>query len=172
MGELAVATTGRVKWFDQSKGFGFVVSDAFEGDALIHHSILREFGRRFVPDGATLEFTFSKGARGMVVDRVTGIDCSTQLPPRKELTRNVPCPETAGDWEPVTVKWFDPFRGYGFLQRTDGTDVFVHALTLREALIAEPEPGQFLEARICEGEKGFGAAELRQGGGGRFNDSI
>lgn len=172
MGEVALAASGRVKWYDHARGFGFVISEAFDGDALIHHSVLKEFGKRSVPDGATVEFTFSKRPRGLQIDRVTRLDCSTAMPPRKELTRNVPHPETAGEWEPVTVKWFSEYRGYGFLQRQDGADVFVHALTFREAMISTPEPGQFLEARICEGEKGLAAAVLRSGGQARVGDSV
>ena len=40
------AVVGRVKWFDATRGFGFVVSDALEGDILVHVSVLREHGRR------------------------------------------------------------------------------------------------------------------------------
>ena len=43
------AVTGRVKWFDATRGFGFLVSDAIDGDILLHFSVLREHGRRSVP---------------------------------------------------------------------------------------------------------------------------
>ena len=46
--------TGRVKWFDATRGFGFLVSDSIEGDVLIHFSVLREHGRRSVPEGAEI----------------------------------------------------------------------------------------------------------------------
>jgi CspA family cold shock protein len=46
---------GRVKWFDATRGFGFVVSDDLEGDILLHFSVLREHGRRSVPEGALIE---------------------------------------------------------------------------------------------------------------------
>ena len=35
---------GRVKWFDATRGFGFIVSDTLEGDILVHFSVLREHG--------------------------------------------------------------------------------------------------------------------------------
>ena len=41
---------GRVKWFDATRGFGFVVSDALDGDILVHFSVLREHGRRSLPE--------------------------------------------------------------------------------------------------------------------------
>ncbi len=47
--------TGRVKWFDATRGFGFLVCDGLEGDVLLHFSVLREHGRRSVPEGAIIE---------------------------------------------------------------------------------------------------------------------
>ena len=38
------AVTGRVKWFDATRGFGFLVCDGLEGDVLLHFSVLREHG--------------------------------------------------------------------------------------------------------------------------------
>ena len=49
------AVTGRVKWFDATRGFGFLVCDGLEGDVLLHFSVLREHGRRSVPEGAIIE---------------------------------------------------------------------------------------------------------------------
>src|SRR4030095_303885 len=53
-GEMA-PITGRVKWFDATRGFGFLVSDEVDGDVLVHFSVLREHGRRSVPEGAIIE---------------------------------------------------------------------------------------------------------------------
>ncbi|MHA1128835.1 MAG: cold-shock protein, partial [Alphaproteobacteria bacterium] len=36
---------GQVKWFDATKGFGFVVSEDEDGDILLHANVLRNFGR-------------------------------------------------------------------------------------------------------------------------------
>ena len=44
--------TGTVKWFDATRGFGFIVSDDAEGDILIHFSVLKEHDRRSLPEGA------------------------------------------------------------------------------------------------------------------------
>ena len=41
--------SGQVKWFDATRGFGFVVDELFEGDILIHFSVLKDHGRRSLP---------------------------------------------------------------------------------------------------------------------------
>src|SRR6185312_3612047 len=74
------AITGRVKWFDATRGFGFLISDDLDGDVLLHFSVLREHGRRSVPEGATIECVPIRLERGLQAKRVISIDTSTALP--------------------------------------------------------------------------------------------
>ena len=71
------AVTGRVKWFDATRGFGFLVSEQLDGDVLLHFSVLREHGRRSVPEGATIECVPVRLDRGLQAKRVLSIDTST-----------------------------------------------------------------------------------------------
>ena len=84
--ELA-AVTGRVKWFDATRGFGFLISDELEGDILIHFSVLREHGRRSVPEGAIIECMPVRLDRGLQAKKILSIDLSTALPaqPRSSM---------------------------------------------------------------------------------------
>jgi CspA family cold shock protein len=163
--------TGRVKWFDAIRGFGFLVSDEVEGDVLLHFSVLREHGRRSVPEGAVIECVPVRLERGLQAKRIVSIDLTTALPqqprsampPAERADRKV-LAEAAGEFEPVEVKWFNRVRGYGFLKRPEesgGEDVFVHMETLRSADLAELEPGQKLEARIAPTAKGLTAVDVR-----------
>src|SRR3954447_2486306 len=74
--------TGRVKWFDATRGFGFIVSDEVEGDVLLHFSVLREHGRRSLPEGATIECVPVRLERGLQAQKVISIDLSSALPPQ------------------------------------------------------------------------------------------
>jgi CspA family cold shock protein len=168
------AIVGRVKWFDATRGFGFLVSDQVDGDVLLHFSVLREHGRRSVPEGATIECVPVQLDRGLQAKKVLSIDTSTALPqpmrssiPVTERADRRALAESAGAFEPVEVKWFNRVRGYGFVKRPDevgGEDVFVHMETVRISHLPELQPGQHLEARIAPSGKGLTAIELRDSG--------
>jgi len=165
--------TGRVKWFDATRGFGFLVSDDCEGDILIHFSVLKEHGRRSLPEGATVECIAAHQDRGFQARKILSIDLSTALPmPARpvhdsgERADRKALADAAGEYEPVEVKWFNRVKGYGFLNRAgegeEGEDIFVHMETVRQSMILDLQPGQALEARIAEGRKGLTAVELRE----------
>ena len=163
--------TGRVKWFDATRGFGFLVSEEVDGDVLLHFSVLREHGRRSVPEGAVIECVPVRLERGLQAKKVISIDTSSALPqqprssmPATERADRKALAENAGEFEPVEVKWFNRVRGYGFVKRPDesgGEDVFVHMETVRNSHLPELQPGQMLEARIAPSAKGLTAVELR-----------
>jgi cold shock protein len=160
---------GRVKWFDSTRGFGFLVSDEVDGDVLLHFSVLREHGRRSVPEGALVECVPMRQERGLQARRVLSIDLSSALPaqprspisPRERADRKA-LSEAAGEFQPVEVKWFNRVKGYGFVNRGgEEEDVFVHMETVRQSGLGELQPGQHLEARVAPSAKGLTAVELR-----------
>jgi CspA family cold shock protein len=165
--------TGRVKWFDATRGFGFLISDDCDGDILVHFSVLKEHGRRSLPEGATVECIAAHQDRGFQARKILSIDLSTALPmPARpvqasgERADRRALADAAGEYEPVEVKWFNRVKGYGFLNREgegeNGEDIFVHMETVRQSEIIDLQPGQRLEARIAEGRKGLTAVELRE----------
>lgn len=58
------------------------------------------------------------------------------------------------------VKWFNPEKGYGFIEREDGGDVFVHFSAINAEGFKTLEEGQLVEFDIVEGARGPQAANV------------
>jgi cold shock protein len=59
-----------------------------------------------------------------------------------------------------TVKWFDNAKGYGFIQRPEGDDVFVHYRAIRGEGFKTLQEGQQVEFNIVKGQKGLQAEDV------------
>ena len=166
-----IRVEGRIKWFDATRGFGFLISDQVDGDILVHFSVLRDHGRRSLPEGAIIECIAERQERGLQARKILSIDLSTVLPgaarpsiPSAERADRKSLADEAGPFEPVEVKWFNRVKGYGFVNRVEepDSDIFVHMETVRLAGINDLQPGDRVDARVAEGRKGLTAVELRR----------
>jgi len=62
--------TGRVKWFNNAKGYGFIERSS-GGDVFVHHTAIQADGYRTLEEGQSVEFTVVQGPKGLQAQEVT-----------------------------------------------------------------------------------------------------
>ena len=65
--------TGTVKWFNDSKGFGFLTRDDGEKDVFVHHSAIQGQGFRSLAEGQRVEFDVVQGQKGPAAENVVAV---------------------------------------------------------------------------------------------------
>ena len=65
--------TGTVKWFNDSKGFGFIARDGGEKDVFVHHSAIEMDGFKTLKEGERVEFIVEQGPKGPAAAQVRRI---------------------------------------------------------------------------------------------------
>src|SRR5207302_4545171 len=84
---VGLAVRGKVKWFNPSKGYGFVELSDGSGDAFLHASALAGISIDALQPGVTIEFRTAPAQRGPQVTEVISVDSSTAVPPRSPRGR-------------------------------------------------------------------------------------
>src|SRR6266567_1125981 len=69
--------------------------------------------------------------------------------------------ETGNKMEQGTVKWFNDAKGFGFISRQSGDDVFVHFSAIQAGGFRSLQEGQAVEFDVTKGPKGFQAENVR-----------
>jgi len=69
---MAERVTGTVKWFNDSKGFGFITHEGGD-DVFVHHSAIQSEGFRSLAEGAQVEFEIVQGQKGPAAENVTAL---------------------------------------------------------------------------------------------------
>ena len=64
-------TTGKVKWFNESKGFGFITRDDGQKDCFVHYSAIQGNGFKTLKEGDAVEFDVVQGQKGPAANKVT-----------------------------------------------------------------------------------------------------
>ncbi len=70
--KMADKEKGKVKWFNNAKGFGFIEREQ-GGDIFVHYSSIKSDGYRTLKEGQSVEFVVSKGEKGLQADDVVAI---------------------------------------------------------------------------------------------------
>ena len=154
--------TGRIKWFDATRGFGFILADEGGPDILLHANVLRNFGQSSVAEGAIIRVRIQQTPRGVQAQEILDLappvqdtaSSTDEVIPEAELA-NVP-------FEAARVKWFDKAKGFGFANVFGSSDdVFLHVETLRRCGFADLQPGEAIAMKVVDGPRGKMAAEVR-----------
>ena len=162
--------TATVKWFNPSKGFGFVQAGPSGPDVFVHASVMTRAGLTNLPNGSTMVCDITQGDRGLQVSVIHSLDTSTAEPegfserPRGGGFRDGPPRrqerhdrDGGGEEHELigTVKFYDANKGYGFVVPESGErDVFVPGRVLPKTGLQRLEPNQRVRLRYREGDKG------------------
>jgi CspA family cold shock protein len=159
--------TGKVKWFDTTKGFGFVVDDEGGDDILLHANVLRNFGRSSVAEGTEIEIVVVASERGQQASEIVRMEHADSLPDNalrglEEAGIDLSTLSEHSELTAARVKWFDKVKGFGFLNVFESTeDIFVHAEVLRAYGISELQQSEAVSIRTASGPRGKLAIEIR-----------
>ncbi|KUP90916.1 cold-shock protein [Tritonibacter horizontis] len=154
---------GLVKWFDPTKGYGFIVAPNNGADILLHVNVLRNFGQSSIADGSEIEVVTHSTERGVQAVEIVSI-----TPPERDDTpilsdlAEIDAAELSNSpLEPSRVKWFDKAKGFGFANVFGSDeDVFLHVEVLRQSGLSDLQSGEALAMRVIDGKRGRMAVEV------------
>lgn len=157
-----------VKWFNRTKGFGFVQRDDGLPDAFLHISVVQDAGHRELPEGTVMICNIAEGNKGPQVAEIVRIDHLPDIPPEPHRDGgyggghdhgggHYGGGQGGGASETVEgrVKFFNAERGFGFvIPDGGGQDVFVSVRTLERLGLMTLEPNQRVRLYCRMGHKG------------------
>lgn len=166
-------TNATVKWFNPAKGFGFVTFEDGTPDAFLHISVVERAGYASLGEGTMIECEVGQGRKGPQIENIFSV---------KDAPRSAPSSSggggsgggagprgggggggggvATGSAEGI-VKWFNPAKGFGFVQPdSGGKDIFLHISVVERAGVNSLMEGQRVRVSTSQGQKGPQAESL------------
>ncbi|MBF0560403.1 MAG: cold-shock protein [Alphaproteobacteria bacterium] len=165
--------TATVKWFNSTKGFGFVTPSDGSLDAFLHVSVVTRAGYDNLPEGTVIECVMRPGQKGPQVDEIRRVvEMGTAVPSRSDAGASRFGSGSGfsgggfsggggGGIVDGTVKFFNVEKGFGFVGPDDGgKDVFVHISALERSGLGNLQEGQRVRVTTTVGQKGPQAEKI------------
>ncbi len=150
--------TASVKWYNPTKGFGFVQPEGGGGDAFLHASVVALTGHQALGEGDVLTCDIAAGPRGPQVVAIHHVERVSPSPPRDWSGGS---DEAGSEIVDGVVKFFDAAKGFGFiLPDGGGKDVFISSRTLTRCGLNGLEADQRVKVVVRTGHKGPMAEEV------------
>ncbi len=152
--------TATVKWFNPTKGYGFVEPNDGSPDAFLHIGVLERSGYGAVEQGTQIVCDIGQGQRGPQVAAIQEVDTSTAVEAPDPGPRGPrPGPADRGPLNGAslegTVKFFNAEKGFGFIIPDEGgKDIFVHIRALQRCGLEGLDAQQRVRFTTRDGQKG------------------
>jgi cold shock protein len=160
-----------VKWYNPTKGFGFVSPDDGSPDVFLHVSVVEQAGLQSLDEGSILVCDLADGQRGAQVSTIHSVEAGSapvQRSSRSGSGSRFPRQSVSDDDDygygsrpnggatvEGTVKWFNPDKGFGFIVPDQGgKDVFVHIRAVERAGLSTLRENQRVRFTEKAGQKG------------------
>jgi cold shock protein len=158
-----------VKWYNPTKGFGFVSPDDGSPDVFLHVSVVEQAGLQSLDEGSILVCDLADGQKGAQVSAIHSVEAGSAPAQRSSRSGSRYPRQSVSDYDdygygskpsggaPVegTVKWFNPDKGFGFIVLDQGgKDVFVHIRAVERAGLSTLQENQRVRFTEKAGQKG------------------
>jgi cold shock protein len=168
---FATHVRATVKWYNPSKGFGFVTPDDGSADVFLHASVLERAGLQRLDEGAIIVCDLADGQKGPQVSTIHSVEAGSapnqrgnrpaagSRYPRQSVSDyddyGYGSKSSSGGTVEGTVKWFNPDKGFGFITPDQGgKDVFVHIRAVERAGLSTLRDSQRVRFIEKAGQKG------------------
>ena len=168
---FATHVRATVKWYNPSKGFGFVSPGDGSADAFLHVSVVEQAGLQSLNDGVIIVCDLADGPKGPQVLTIHSMEAGSAPAQRgSRPTSGSRYPrQSVSDYDDYgyeskpssgvtvegTVKWFNPDKGFGFIVPDQGgKDIFVHIRAVERAGLSTLQENQRVRFTEKAGQKG------------------
>jgi CspA family cold shock protein len=145
-----IKVVGRVKWFNQFKGYGFIETENISGDIFLHFSAIDKSGIDRLNNNDVILCEVVKTDAGYQVSEILEL---LHLNKREVEGKNHEKSE-------ATMKWFNPLKGFGFAQLDSGDDVFIHSSIIKKHRLTTIEAGKKIKLIVRYTNMGYEAVDL------------